>query len=1108
MSSKSFPSLSGVLARTLERLEPRRLLSTSSVGDASIVSIALPSQRTGEAIGVVGSTVVFAGGSAGNAYANYLNNVIGYYTSTNEVDLYDTATGRLSAGAPMPERRDGARAISVGGHLLVYGGGSGDTSFLVYDLAGNAWSTMNNPPTQSLGGAVTVGGNRLVVPDGTRLHVYDATTDQWTSVALLSSPLATQVVGHRVYLFEAGGTVESYDADTAARAVTHTDSAANFSGAHAAVDGAVVFAGGSTADTPYDGGAYDLASGTWTPATTGAAPGPAVTTVGHKAIFAGGEGGPLGFGFGNGGSNKVAIFDAATGQWTQAHVGDGRSGIDAFTIGHEAFFAGGFGGGDAIGTVFDLDVYDDSTGQWTLNGSIGYSAGPDIADTGSALDVPATGVHVIVGNPGSGSFSVFSAGPLATQPTAASPAAGAGLASGAVTTASWSAVAGATHYDVFLDDQPSGSTTGTSALLGSLADGAHTWQVVARDDAADVSPGPRVRFTVGAPGAVSSPSIPSGATLTAAPQILSWSPASGATKYAVYLDGRRLANTDATALSLNFTIPGGPHAWSVVAYNALTSTAGPTWTFSLPPTPLARTVTRLPRRRGRGAEMVTAGNQVLVFGGTTDPQSPITDMVDVYDIPSGTWSTTDLPSKVLPYGQLSLAQWASCGDDAVFVGNFHIAVYNSRIGEWAWHALSVPRGAMTIAQVGDEIVLAGGVDANNAPSDAVDLFNTRSGQWSTARLSAPRLGIAAAVLGDRLYLAGGGTAGQGSSGDVASAAVDIFDASTGAWSTAALSVARQSPASAVAGARYVIFAGGYTRDSASYDAAAQRLDVYDAVSGTWSTDQLPDAAQTFGLQAIGIGGRAYFASSGSGAEGTLAVYDPAARAWAVDTLPPNGSNYSIAPLGRNLLVYNNDASIEVFDTKTGRATFAAAPAGVVGPPAVTTAGRAAFLAWPSDSNAQAKLEMDVYTDPAFTPSITASFARTPAANTIAHGGSDTVSVNVQAAANTSLSGPITVTVYASPHPVVEGYALPLGTVTVQPTHTRRGASQVIDVPVQIPVWKRGGPYYLVASVTMTGARAVIASDRPILHLPTSPVTTKTKTKHAARAHPVTAWETQ
>jgi hypothetical protein len=1009
----------------------------------------------------------------------------------------------------MPEHRAGARAIGVEGKLIVYGGVADDgtrlTSVLVYDLAANTWSTMSDPPVQSLDGSVVV-GDQLAVPQGARLYVYDATTDHWTSVALSNQPTATQAVGDRAYLFEAGGTVESYDADTTAHSVSRTDATANFSGAHAAVDGKVVFAGGRTTDTPYDGGVYDIATGDWTPATTGAAPGPDVTTVGNKAIFAGGDGPPLGFGFGDAGADNVAMFDATTGQWTQTHLGAGRFSIDAFTIGNEAFFAGGLGGGDNVGTVSDLDVYDDATGQWSLNGSIGFAIGPDLADAGSDVNVATTGVHVIVSNPGNGSFSVFSASPLTTQPTAASPADGAGLPSGAIATASWSAVAGATRYDLYLDDQPVGSTTDTTASLGSVATGIHTWQVVARDVAGDVSPGPRVRFSVGEPGTVSTPSVPSGATLSTAPQILSWSPAAGATKYAVYLDGRRLANTDASALSLNFTMPGGSHAWSVVAYNALSSTAGPQWTFTLPAAPLARTATVLPERRGRGAAMVTAGNQVLVFGGTSDPSSVTTDAVDVYDIPSGTWSTIALPAKVLPYGSVTLTQWASCGDDAVFVGNGHIAVYNSRIGRWATHALSVPRSQMTIATVGDEIVLAGGADRNNAPSDAVDLFNTRTGRWTTARLSAPRAGISAAVLGNKLYLAGGGSTQQGLSNDVASAAVDIFDASTGAWSTAALSVARQAPVSAVAAARYVIFAGGDNRqESASYAAAEVRLDIFDAATGTWSTDELPDDAQTLNLRGVGIGGRAYFVSSGSGASGTVAAYDPTARTWAVQALPPNGSSYSIAALGRNLLIDSSDYSIEVFDTKTGRATYAAAPAGVVGPPAVTTGGRAVFLGWPSGLSALAKLEMGVYADPAATPSIRASFARTPAGGTTSVGGSDTVSVKVQAAANTSLSGPVTVAVYASPHPAVEGNAFRLGTVTVRPTRTRRGASQVIDVPVQAPVWIHGGPFYLVASVTITGAREVIASDGPILHLPT---TAKTKTRGSARAHPATAWENQ
>ncbi len=63
----------------------------------------------------------------------------------------------------------------------------------------------------------------------------------------------------------------------------------------------------------------------------------------------------------------------------------------------------------------------------------------------------------------------------------------------------------------------------------------------------------------------------------------------------------------------------------------------------------------------------------------------------------------------------------------------------------------------------------------------MDIFDANSGRWSTAALSVARHYLAATSLPNQgLAIFAGG----------ASNAVDIFDASSGRWSTAALSVAR------------------------------------------------------------------------------------------------------------------------------------------------------------------------------------------------------------------------------------------------------------------------------------------------------------------------------
>jgi hypothetical protein len=93
------------------------------------------------------------------------------------------------------------------------------------------------------------------------------------------------------------------------------------------------------------------------------------------------------------------------------------------------------------------------------------------------------------------------------------------------------------------------------------------------------------------------------------------------------------------------------------------------------------------------------------------------------------------------------------------------------------------------------------------PSNVVDIFNATSGSWSTAALSVPRFSLSATSLpnlGVAIF------AGGSLSGSVDSNVVDIFNVTSGAWSTAALSVARRNlAATSLPNLGVAIFAGGW-----------------------------------------------------------------------------------------------------------------------------------------------------------------------------------------------------------------------------------------------------------------------------------------------------------
>jgi len=103
-----------------------------------------------------------------------------------------------------------------------------------------------------------------------------------------------------------------------------------------------------------------------------------------------------------------------------------------------------------------------------------------------------------------------------------------------------------------------------------------------------------------------------------------------------------------------------------------------------------------------------------------------------------------------------------------------------------------------------ELVLFGGGGNSTGYSDQVDMYNVTSGSWTTATLSVPRIDLAAASSGNLVFFAGGDET-------TASNQVDIYNVSTGSWRTATLSQARYGLAATSVGSLVIFGGGGFKR---------------------------------------------------------------------------------------------------------------------------------------------------------------------------------------------------------------------------------------------------------------------------------------------------------
>lgn len=275
----------------------------------------------------------------------------------------------------------------------------------------------------------------------------------------------------------------------------------------------------------------------------------------------------------------------------------------------------------------------------------------------------------------------------------------------------------------------------------------------------------------------------------------------------------------------------------------------------------------------RSANVTNSGSRVLIAGGVND-LAEVTDVVDIYDTTDQAWTVGQL--SLARYGMSAVSN----GSVALFAGGTafpppdssysRVDIYNGGTGLWTTAELSEARGLMGAVVAGDRAFFAGGFPDGGGASDRVDIYDFAAGTWSTATLSVARWGLAAATAGSKVLFAGG----QNSAG-VGLDRVDIYDLNTGTWSTASLSVGRCfSPGEyAASTCGKAVFVGGALVDESTGQLTEDysEIDVYDATTGEWSTGQLP-----YGLiacSASAVGDRLLVAGGGTMADPNIQLYD-------------------------------------------------------------------------------------------------------------------------------------------------------------------------------------------------------------------------------------------
>ncbi len=175
-----------------------------------------------------------------------------------------------------------------------------------------------------------------------------------------------------------------------------------------------------------------------------------------------------------------------------------------------------------------------------------------------------------------------------TIPTIVSPSNGATNVPPTNLTLDWNSTGTIAGYDVYLDNNLIATNIVPSQYtISSVAGGAHTWRIVAKgvisDDDTHVS-SPTWSFTAAAlplPGVPGNPNH-NGDIVNSHPVTLTWSAASNATSYDVYLGTNPTPTANVTTPSYGPITPtDGIRMWRVVAKNSTGSTNGPQWQYTM-----------------------------------------------------------------------------------------------------------------------------------------------------------------------------------------------------------------------------------------------------------------------------------------------------------------------------------------------------------------------------------------------------------------------------------------------------------------------------------------------------------------------------------------------
>ena len=278
--------------------------------------------------------------------------------------------------------------------------------------------------------------------------------------------------------------------------------------------------------------------------------------------------------------------------------------------------------------------------------------------------------------------------------------------------------------------------------------------------------------------------------------------------------------------------------------------------------------------------VIAAGNKILYAGGRT--YNTVSSQVDIYDTKNKTWSTGSLS-----VGRFSIAAVAN-GGKVFFAGGITainspgeppksnvVDIYDLSTNTWSTEHLSIAGSDIAAASVGGKVLFAGGIgsDPGSNRENRIDIYDLSSKTWSTKALSESKEGTHAAItVGTKVYIVGGYNTGIGPL-----SLIDIYDEATNSWSVSSLKIPRADFGLVSVGNK-LYAAGGWF--SFGISCSIEVIDVSTGNStmiGLWN-EALWDG--NIGLNPVVSGEKIIFSW-----QNELRIFDTRSNSWTYTTFP-------------------------------------------------------------------------------------------------------------------------------------------------------------------------------------------------------------------------------